>query len=73
MNGTADQLLRRCNAALEGGADFPTVWNSLLRQHDLVSGLPVQEMGAGKAKLVIQLVTGQRLVFDSAAMKLALT
>ena len=67
MDGTAGELLRQCREAHARGVDFPTIWNSLLRPHELVVGLPIQDMGGGRAQLLIQLVTGQRLVFDSAS------
>jgi hypothetical protein len=57
--------MRKCTAAAQNGADFPTVWNTLLKPHPLVIGRPKQSLQDGRAQLEISLITGQRLIFDS--------
>jgi hypothetical protein len=57
--------MRMCADAMRKGADFPTVWQDLLRGHRLVLGVPEQKMEGSKAQLHIRLLTGQRLIFDS--------
>jgi len=68
-----DGLMRRCAVCMRDGADFPTVWNTILKGHALVHGQPVQAISDGHARLEIFLVTGQRLVFDSAAKEFNLS
>jgi hypothetical protein len=60
-----DQV-RACLVAKAGGADFPTVWRSILKAHPLVLGIPVQTITEARAQLEIALVSGDRLVYDSA-------
>ncbi|MCC6946305.1 MAG: hypothetical protein IT539_00925 [Bradyrhizobiaceae bacterium] len=67
MPDTASDLMRKCNAAAQGGADFPTIWNTLLKPHPLVIGRPRQALLNGRTRLEISLMTGQVLVFDSSA------
>lgn len=62
---TSEELLRLCADAMRKGADFPTVWQDVLRGHRLVLGVPEQAMKDGRAQLHVRLMTGQRLVFDS--------
>ena len=62
---TSEELLRLCIDAMRKGADFPTVWQDVLRGHRLVLGVPEQTMQDGRAQLHIRLLNGQRLVFDS--------
>jgi hypothetical protein len=58
------ELLRRCVALSRAGADFPAVWQSVLKGHRLVAGIPVQSMSAGRSRLEIPLLTHQRVVYD---------
>ena len=64
---TASDLLRKCVAARRDGAEFPTVWNLVLKGHALVVGRPIQEFEGERVHLKIRLITGQWLVFDSAS------
>jgi hypothetical protein len=57
-------LARRCNDMLKAGKDFPTIWGSVLKTHQLIAGIPRQRMVGKRALLEVWLVTGQRLVFD---------
>ncbi|WP_439815053.1 hypothetical protein [Zavarzinia sp. CC-PAN008] len=60
----AQALLRRCRAAQQGGAGFPTVWRETLSTHPLVRGIPVQRLSDGRPTLEVPLITGQRLILD---------
>jgi hypothetical protein len=60
----ANDLARLCTEAVHEGADFPTVWSTLLKGHPLVEGIPQQRLEAGRSHLEITLITGDRLVFD---------
>jgi hypothetical protein len=60
-------LIERCIAARNGGADFPTVWLTVLRPDPLVRGIPRQTINDGRVQLEIRLLTGQRFIFDSEA------
>ena len=58
-------LLRKCLAARTEGADFPTVWQTVLRGDPLVAGIPRQTITEDRAQLEIPLVTGHQLIYDS--------
>ena len=57
-----DDLLHQCAAAKAAGADFPTVWNTVLRGQCLIAGRPVQAMKDGKPVLKIPLTTNRNLI-----------
>lgn len=59
---SAHDLLRLCEAARDAGHDFPTIWNTILRTHPLVRGLPRHEIDGGDALIVVRLVTGCSLI-----------
>jgi hypothetical protein len=52
-------LVERCIAARNGGADFPTVWQTVLRLDPLVLGVPMQMISDGNLRLEIRLFPGQ--------------
>jgi hypothetical protein len=54
-----------CGDAMRKGADFPTVWQKVLRGHRLVLGVPEQKLEGGEAQLHVRLMTGQWIIFDS--------
>lgn len=56
-------LLKVCEAAHRQGKDFPTVWNTILKHHPLVLGLPAHRVQEGMAQIVVRLSTGQRVIF----------
>jgi hypothetical protein len=56
------QLAERCNAARLAGADFPTVWNTILKKNRLVLGIPIQALQDGRPVLKIRLTTRQHIV-----------
>jgi hypothetical protein len=70
MPGSSEDLLRACEAAHSAGSDFPTVWNALLKRHPLVIGLPMHESANGEARIVIRLITGQKLLSSARGFSL---
>jgi hypothetical protein len=42
MAETANDLVLKCAAMARTGADFPTVWDAVLKGHALVAGPPIQ-------------------------------
>jgi hypothetical protein len=69
---TADELVQRCITAVREGADFPTIWETVLRGHPLVVGPPIQSIQGGRVCLRIPLITGRWLVFDSTSREFSL-
>ena len=57
-------LARRCNDMLRAGKDFPTIWDTVLKSHQLMASIPRQRMDGKQTLLEAWLITGQRLVFD---------
>ena len=67
MPETENDLVLKCTAMAGTGADFPTVWDAVLKGHALVAGLPVQIFdNEERPQLEIPLINGQRLVYNSA-------
>jgi hypothetical protein len=60
MQRVLKELLEQCQAALDGGSDFPTIWDNFLQHHDLVVDIP---RSAG-AVLYVSLITGDELVLS---------
>ncbi len=58
-------LVRRCIAARNSGASFPTIWRTVLQPDPLVGGLPKQTHSDGRVQMTVQLNTGERLIYDS--------
>ena len=65
MTPTKAELIAQCRAAQAAGADFPTLWNEVLRPHPLVIGPPVQTVRDGRIRREIRLITGTPIAFDS--------
>ncbi len=63
------ELLLACENASREGADFPTVWDTVLRRHPLVIGPPVQIHHDDQPHLEIPLLTGRRLVYNTSAKR----
>jgi hypothetical protein len=61
----ADELARVCTDAVRRGNDFSTIWNTLLKKHPLVEGIPQQRFEGNRSFLDIRLITGERLVIES--------
>jgi len=72
VDETADELIQNCITATREGADFPTVWQTLLRGHSLVAGPAIQSIESGRVSLKIPLIDNQRLVFDSTSKEFVL-
>jgi hypothetical protein len=62
MQRTGD-LVDECNTLSEDGMDFPMIWNSYLRGHQLVLGPPVQGYRNDQPVLCIPLFHHQTLIF----------
>jgi hypothetical protein len=65
----ADDLARLCTELVRSGNDFPTVWNTMLKGHGLIVGIPRQRHDGARSLLDISLITGERLVFDGDSKK----
>ena len=62
MAETANDLVLKCTAMARTGADFPTVWDAVLKGHALVAGPPIQIFNdEGRPQLEIPLINAQRL------------
>ena len=70
MADAARDLLDACHAARRSGADFPTIWRDMLKDHALVLGPPVQGGDVESPALEVRLLTGQSLVFRPTAISL---
>jgi hypothetical protein len=53
--------------AVGRGADFPTVWQTVLKGHRLVAGIPRQRLAGVRALLEVPLITGHCVVYDGEA------
>ena len=53
-----------CTQLVRKGNDFPTVWSTVLKSHTLVAGIPQSQVEGVRTVLEIQLITGERLVFN---------
>jgi len=58
-----DDLIGQCNKLIGDGVDFPVIWNSYLRGHQLVLGPPVQGYRNEEPVLCIPLFHRQTLIF----------
>ena len=68
MAETANDLVLKCTAIARTGADFPTVWDAVLKGHALVGGPPIQSFDdEERPQLEIQLINNQRLVYNPAS------
>lgn len=72
LNERAVDLARACTDLMRKGNDFPTVWATRLKNHPLVVGIPQQRHDGVRSLLTIELITGERLVFDADARKFSL-
>ena len=65
----AHDLAALCTQLVRKGNDFPTVWNTLLKSHKLVAGLPQSKLEGIRPIMEIRLITGEQLIFDGNAQK----
>lgn len=68
----ANDLARLCTDVVRKGDDFPTIWQTLLKGHPLVEGIPQQKLEGKRSLLEIPLITGERLVYDGDARRFSL-
>lgn len=68
----ANDLARLCTEVVRKGDDFPTIWQTLLKGHPLVDGIPQQKLDGNRSILEISLITGERLVYDGDARRFSL-
>jgi len=67
-----DDLVRDCNEALRHGSDFPTIWQTIIKSHPAVVGIPVQRRDGERAYIEIALLRGDWLVVDLDERKVSL-
>ena len=72
QSSMSSELVQRCTQAQAEGADFPTVWHTVLKGHDLVGGIPRQRFDGSRTLLEIPLVTGYCVVYDAEAREFRL-
>lgn len=64
MSAIIHELLQQCREAHARGADFPTIWQNIIRPHWLVRGSPMQHYLDGRPVLVTRLTNGHVITFD---------
>ena len=67
-----NDLVGQCRDAMGRGADFPTLWHTVIKAHPAVSGVPIQRCEGGRVYLEIPLLRGDWLVVDCDARTIAL-
>ncbi|MCG7506032.1 hypothetical protein [Mesorhizobium retamae] len=65
MVDPVSRLLTKSNSALSEGLDFPTIWQTVLKRHPYVAGLPIQDKNELGPFLKIPLITGGFLISDA--------
>jgi hypothetical protein len=68
---TVEDLLRKCVEARMKGADFPTVWQTILKGHPLTAGVPVSRVEGGQPVLAVPLITRQQLEYRTDGYSIA--
>jgi hypothetical protein len=66
------ELVRKCAQALGQGADFPTIWHTVLKGHELVGGIPRQRFEGSRSLLEIPLVNGYCVVYEAETREFSL-
>lgn len=60
-----DDLVKQCAVSMRAGVDFPTLWNSVIKPHPSVVGVPVQRIDDNRRPYIeIPLLRGDWLVVD---------
>jgi hypothetical protein len=72
QNEHARDLAFQCTDMVRKGESFPTVWDTRLKDHPLVSGIPRQPVNCMRPVLEIRLSTGELLIFDGDARRFIL-
>jgi hypothetical protein len=62
LEDAAARLKERCAAAKSSGADFPTIWNTILKRNRLVASSPIQAIENGEPVLKVRLANNQELI-----------
>ena len=70
MADVVSRLVRECNMTRGNGVDFPTIWQTILKGHSYVAGLPMQGRSEEGPVLKIPLITGRYLMFDASGFHL---
>ena len=65
MADVVSRLVRECNLMRSKGADFPTIWQTTLKRHSYIAGLPVQDRDKEGPILKVPLITGRHLIFGA--------
>jgi hypothetical protein len=63
------QLAEVCTELVRKGTDFPTIWTTPFKGHSFVNGIPGSRLEENRPVLVVRLITGELLVFDSERKK----
>lgn len=69
----AEELVEACLAAVRAGADFPTIWHTILKRHPSVVGVPIQGGDHAGARLEIPLLSGERIVIGPSTADYAIS
>ncbi|MDX8449476.1 hypothetical protein [Mesorhizobium captivum] len=69
MADNVEKLVRECNQSRSKGADFPTIWQTMLKGHSYVSGKPVQDRDEHGPLLSIPLITGRHILFGGSGFR----
>jgi hypothetical protein len=64
INEKATDLARRCTDLVRKGKSFVSIWDTVLKRHALVEGIPHEKLDHQRMLLCVPLITGERLVFD---------
>jgi len=64
MNQAADTLVAECRRAAQDGAEFHTIWDSILRQHSLVASPPIETFEEQLPHLEVRLHNGYWLRYS---------
>jgi hypothetical protein len=58
MNPTVDALIAECTQAARDGAEFPEIWDSILRSHRMVASPPIETFDEAQPHLEVRLRNG---------------
>ena len=65
MNQSAHTLVATCTQAAQEGAEFPVIWDSILRCHNLVASPPIQMFDDELPHLEVRLRNGYWLRYSA--------
>ena len=58
MSELADSLVEACTTAAQEGAEYPAIWDSILKAHVLVASPPIQTFDDEQPHLDVRLRNG---------------